>query len=533
MEVELNDLLTMHEGFPFSPQTRIAEAITAEAVSITVNDPSVFPEAPNEATLGTDDRGETILYTTKVGNVLGGITRGYDAKNGFGRAKAWDTGTPIACYFTNSKQVIMQENIRRVHKEARTAVDHTAETVANENGAHGIRWNPETLTHQIFNPILEEYVDISRDEPPLPPPQGWVTYGVQIDLNNSNPYTSVTYINDAIGMVSGSSMWDDAPIFKDIRPCVLKNGVRQYYLNPNNFAEKEDGSPANITGDDGDVMIEFPKMAIKIETKEDIIIVQITNDEYAEDRGFKYNAHTRNNQGDRDNVYIGAYESLTVDDKLRSLSGHASEADASSAIFRTRARANGSGYDMLAFYQQVMLQTLYLIRYKNLDSQGAAGRGHVQGGSAVQSLTGALDQAGMFVGSTSTNNQSVKIFGIENLWGGRRTFIDGLRIDSARHITTAFINFNSTGVGYFDLGLGADHNIGGFLTRVQGDTDRGFLPLSDGGSATTHFADFGSLSDGSRFMTMGGDWISTTSAGIFTTNLSSGATGVGGRLMFL
>ncbi len=54
------------------------------------------------------------------------------------------------------------------------------------------------------------------------------TYGVKIDTTNSNPETSVTYTDDAIGMIPGNSAdWNESDLFKNIKPCLLKSGVVQ------------------------------------------------------------------------------------------------------------------------------------------------------------------------------------------------------------------------------------------------------------------------------------------------------------------
>ena len=79
--------------------------------------------------------------------------------------------------------------------------------------------------------------------------QAYQTYGVSIDLSNA-----------AVGMVAGSPDWYKMSIFNKIKPCLFKNGAVVGYLNPDNFAQFEDGSVADITsGDAGDVMIEIPK----------------------------------------------------------------------------------------------------------------------------------------------------------------------------------------------------------------------------------------------------------------------------------
>ena len=74
----------MYKGIPFSPKTTITEDINAGSTVIKVADTSVFPEAPNLATIGTDEDAETILYSAKSGDSLSGCTKGVE-----GRAKSW------------------------------------------------------------------------------------------------------------------------------------------------------------------------------------------------------------------------------------------------------------------------------------------------------------------------------------------------------------------------------------------------------------------------------------------------------------
>ena len=175
-------------------------------------------------------------------------------------------------------------------------------------------------------------------------------YGVSIDLANSNPETAVTYTDDAVGMTGGAAAWDSMPIFKDIKPCVLKNGVVQYYLNPANLAQKADGTAADITsGNDGDVMIEIPKTGFKINTSGNTLTIKIT-DNPNDTANFKYYAHTRSAEGDRSKLYIGAYLGHETGSKLRSISGKAPTASKKIGEFRTLAKANGAGYDIVSFY---------------------------------------------------------------------------------------------------------------------------------------------------------------------------------------
>lgn len=364
-------------------------------------------------------------------------------------------------------------------------------------------------------------------------PQPYKIYGVAIDLTNSNPASAVTYTDDAVGMTAGSSAWDSMAIFKDIKPCLLKNGVVQYYLDPNDFTKRVDGSAADITsGNDGDVMIEIPKTGFLISTVGNILTVKVTND--PNNPNFKYYAHTRETEGDRDKLYIGAYLGWNDGGKLRSLSGKTPTASQTIGTFRTQAKANGSGYDLVSFYPLTLLQCLYLIKYKNLDSQTALGRGYVDGNSAATN-TGGTNQKGMFFGET-TGKQQMKFLGIEDFWGNLRWWIDGLFSDSNRNIKTAFQNFNDTGSGYTDRGQGATSDIGNYMSKPRGTSQTGFIAKEVSGSASTYFCDYAYLY-ASRLPDFGGYWDSASDAGAFclyvNRDASSSNSTLGGRLMYL
>ena len=365
-------------------------------------------------------------------------------------------------------------------------------------------------------------------------PQPYKIYGVAIDLTNSNPEKAVTYTDDAVGMTGGDVAWDNMNIFKDIKPCILKNGIVQYYLDPNDFTKKADGTPADIeSGNDGDVMIEIPKTGFLISTVGNILTVKVTDD--PNNPNFKYYAHTRVTEGDRSKLYIGAYLGWKDgSNKLRSLSGKTPTASQTIGTFRTQAKANGSGYDLVSFYPLTLLQCLYLIKYKNLDSQTALGRGYVDGNSAATN-TGGTNQKGMFFGET-TGKQQMKFLGIEDFWGNLRWWIDGLFSDSNRNIKTAFQNFNDTGSGYTDRGQGATSDISGYMSKPQGFTEAGFVLKEKDGSETTYFCDYAYLY-ASRLPIFGGRWDSGSSAGTFCLRVDISASysysALGGRLMYL
>lgn len=153
----------MYSGIPFSPQVALADSIGEGDTIIKVTDISAFPDAPNYATIGTDEQGETILYAAKTTDSLSGCTRGIE-----GAAKPWPAGTTIARNFTNKDFGAMQENIRA----AQTAADEAKKESLSKSG--GTMTGPINMAGQPIsglNPPTEEaeaankgYVDTAKAE---------------------------------------------------------------------------------------------------------------------------------------------------------------------------------------------------------------------------------------------------------------------------------------------------------------------------------------------------------------------------------
>lgn len=102
----------MYEGLAFSPQTTLADSISVSASVIPVSDVSVFPEAPNYATIGGNDgEGETVLYTAKTASALSGCTRGVE-----GTAKRWDSGEIISRNWTAADHNVLIANLKALEQ---------------------------------------------------------------------------------------------------------------------------------------------------------------------------------------------------------------------------------------------------------------------------------------------------------------------------------------------------------------------------------------------------------------------------------
>lgn len=359
-------------------------------------------------------------------------------------------------------------------------------------------------------------------------PQSYRIMTVVVDLSNSNPSTCITYDDEAADMEVGSDLWDN---FFGHYPVLLKNGVEVGKLNPNNFTQFEDGSPADITsGNAGDVMVAFPRMGVKISTRGNILTISMTDE--PDNPDFTYYAHTRGTKR-KEVFYLGAYKGYVAGSKLRSLSGKTPTTSQKIGTFRTQAHTNGTGYEQSGFYQLTFIQCMYLLKYKNLDARSAIGQGYV--GSSTVTNTGATNAKGMDYGTTSDTTQ-VKLFGIEDFWGNIYEWIDGIVTDSLGYILTATDNFNDSGSGYENQGQGATSGIGDYMSKPQGKSETGFLAKEVNGSQSTYFCSIASLY-ASCVAFFGGFYSYDTGAGAFSLRVNYGASMliylIGARLMYL
>lgn len=411
----------------------------------------------------------------------------------------------------------------------------------NNIRVHG--WKNATVISNMPVDVVAQYNEI-------------IHYRLRIDETNSNPETACTYLEDAQSMTKGSTDWDNLPIFNDIKPCVFKDGAVNYYLQKNNFNLKEDGTPSTLTGEDGDVMIEFCKFGYKITREDNYLYVDLTNDENAE--GYCYDAFSRLTKGDLDKFYQGAYKGY-IDDNgyLRSIAGVLPTANKNIGEFRTAAQrrntvdgaANTYHYQQATYAHLVALQCLYLMKYGNRNGQVALGRGivsasntYVTGYNAenLDAVTDSLSTAatGMDYGTTANSTTHMKLFGIEDFWGCIWEWVDGFTTDANRNIITSWNSFSGEPVEEITSTTtpsGLTANANEWNKRVAGNSQAGFMPVKFGGSSSTFWADRGALY-ASCVLCFGGRQADGDYAGPFRLDAADGASSrnasVGARLSY-
>ena len=115
-------------------RTTLTNDINNTQTTITVEDTSVLPSAPNYLTIGRDNsKYEVILYTEVSGNDLIGITREVE-----GIAQSFEAGTPVARYITASDINDIQYNI----KYSAEVINFTTENQSQGTNIHCDWINP-------------------------------------------------------------------------------------------------------------------------------------------------------------------------------------------------------------------------------------------------------------------------------------------------------------------------------------------------------------------------------------------------------
>ncbi|MEF9992680.1 MAG: hypothetical protein RR765_11330 [Peptostreptococcaceae bacterium] len=357
-------------------------------------------------------------------------------------------------------------------------------------------------------------------------------YGVRVDESNSNPSTCVTYIEGAIGKAVATSTdfggWKDVYPFNKIRPCGFKSGSVVKYIDPADFSRYEDGT---YVGSDVDVMIEFPKIYWKFTSVSNGYEIRVSNIKVDDD--YLCPAHTIGNR-EVDNIYIGAYLGSINGGKLRSARTQTPKVSQTIGAFRNQAQANGAGYQQWNYYSMFMLQILYLIMYKNLDSQTALGRGVTNPSSIM--ATGGTYNKGMIFGE-ATGGLQMKFLGVEDFWGNLYQWVDGYFFNSNRKMLISDNSvFNDTGVSYVDCGQGNTSNVSGSIKKIHGGTKTGFAIKESGGSTSTYYSDYGYLY-ANRLPISGGNQSDYLFSGAFQFMVDSSASNsyssISSRLVYL
>ena len=241
----------------------------------------------------------------------------------------------------------------------------------------------------IFDKVLGTY---RESDASAPSGDSAVVYGVIYDPSSSSPVCQKV-------VLSGTQLIavDDFAMLPahDFKRCVMDDLAARhvnYYLNQYDSTKKADGTAADLTGADGDVMVEIPITYWKYQTMNDGKIVYLVSDKMfsgASIHPFFYvspDGHTARNQ------YVGAYQSTICDAsgarianmmnqdatasssyatgyKARSVAGCKPWTSMPQSTHRTAAANNGAQGVNSLFHQYLVL--MMLIESGSFDNQSA------------------------------------------------------------------------------------------------------------------------------------------------------------------
>jgi hypothetical protein len=368
-------------------------------------------------------------------------------------------------------------------------------------------------------------------------------------------------------------------IHRNMKRCLLlDNGTVNYYLDPTDSTKKADGTAADLTGADGQVMVEIPKFYTKR-----VVVGNVTTWSVSDKPKIGFAVHPAfiKDGVEVDKRYYSAYDACvfkasdstiietdnadnqstrvnTATDKLISISAKFPMAGLTRNEFRLLAANRGTGWRQLDFTLWSAVQLLYLTEYGTFNSQSAIGLGNTRhttwtaGGVFATNnrtcVSGLSDGLGNGTGgsatgtiNTSNNGDYMSYRGIENFYGNVWDWADGINVNVTAtgnvHVTNNRADFADNTSTNMTLVTSSLPTASGFIRNVLG-IDNYFLSSSNsGGSSTTYITDqhFASASS-NRVVVVGGSANNGANAGAFCLSSSNASDlrirSVGARLAF-
>lgn len=362
-------------------------------------------------------------------------------------------------------------------------------------------------------------------------------YGIEWNATVSNPKPT---------RIGKMELHKELPLQSLMRRCILKdNGTVNYYLHANDSTKRDNGAAANLTGADGQYMVELPDMYVRFETDGDISRhlqsteplpgFRLWRKDYvsAVEATVQRSTTTLCSVVNKDADYRGGNNDASRDGTYKTQLGMPAT-QISLTNFRAYARKRGSTEWNCNLYQtHRKLWWLFAVEYANFNSQDAFNaeldeNGYHQGGlsSGVTTLNGTkwntFNNYYPFVpcGTTNSlgNHSGVVEFtmpdeydpgvptkvnvpsyrGVENPFGHIWKWTDGckclIQSETDGGLSEFYVcddpaAFTSSGVVNYDLRGNLPRKEGYVKKLILGEHGE-IMPLEVGGGSTTYFCDY-------------------------------------------
>lgn len=413
-------------------------------------------------------------------------------------------------------------------------------------------------------------------------------YGIEWNATVSNPKPT---------RIGKMELHKELPLQSLMRRCILKdNGTVNYYLHANDSTKRDNGAAANLTGADGQYMVELPDMYVRFETDGDISRhlqsteplpgFRLWRKDYvsAVEATVQRSTTTLCSVVNKDADYRGGNNDASRDGTYKTQLGMPAT-QISLTNFRAYARKRGSTEWNCNLYQtHRKLWWLFAVEYANFNSQDAFNaeldeNGYHQGGlsSGVTTLNstkwntfnnyypfvpcGTTNSLGNHSGvveftmpdeydpgvPTKVNVPSYR--GVENPFGHIWKWTDGckclIQSETDGGLSEFYVcddpaAFTSSGVVNYDLRGNLPRKEGYVKKLILGEHGE-IMPLEVGGGSTTYFCDYfytniPSSGVSERGVLFGGNANNGTNAGFvsaYTSHTAAYSTAtIGSRLCF-
>lgn len=379
-------------------------------------------------------------------------------------------------------------------------------------------------------------------------------YGFDLTIADSNPATRVTYPSDVensgfakavmnFGGAFSYGSWPSTPGEKFMpRPCMLRfNGTVDYYLNPNDYTKKADGTTSDVANMNygGNAMMEWPKIYVK--RWESNGVYHFRCSDMKVDSDYECWSNYDKNNKEIPHFYTPIFfGSKDGSNRLRSISGQSNFVSNTAQTEVTYAKNNGADI----WYTEVLsdrelVNDLLTMMFKSTDLQATAGYGVCSASAAI--APGSMNTKGLFWGA-GDKTSGVKVFGMENWWGNIFRRIAGwcisggtqkVKLTRGTKDGTTVGDYNFDGNGYKTIS-GVNLTRSGYISKMKTESF-GRFPMEANGSTTTFEADQVWADSGNGYYAfVGGCWSLDLFCGPFCAYLffvpSNTSTNVGAAL---
>ena len=488
--VSLNQVY-YYAAFPYTTQgvynRNAANRASCTPVAVTIGDMQVFtaksirvdgqPRVALTATLPANTADYTI-----AGAVIRRSTSGYPANESDGEQVA--TITANGTYYDTNVEV----GITYYY----TAFPYSTDGVYNTNGASA---NHASCKVNSYAYLFGYNLKVDTRTPSVR-----VTYPSDADNANFTPAA----MDFSTGVFNyGDWSFEPGEMFMP-RPCMLTSaGVVAYYLNPNDYTKKTDGTASDISKSsfDGNAMVEWPKIWTKRWEENGIYHFRCSDVQIDEDYDCWSNYDRLNNQIDHfyTPIFYGSISGAQTK-KLRSISGSLNMTSKTASEEISLAMENGDDWYTEVLADRLLIQDLLVMMAKSTNGQAAYGNGKTSKSDSEtygDLSTGTMNSKGMFWGSND-DTSGVKVFGMEHLWGNlwRRTagWINAsgnqkVKLTRGTHDGSTATDYNLNGDGYLTVsGATPTGTSGGYINAMK-TMPYGRIPYQASGSSSTFEAD--------------------------------------------